>query len=171
MPPAVSSSGDGIIEQLVKNDHVRWWNKPNLRTLYLLLVPFCLFIESTSGLDSSMMNGMQALDHWKIFFDHPKGGKLGLLVACYNVGAITSIPFISLVSDRVGRRWSIVFGSTIMIIGAIMQGMSQNCTYIIHPRNVEHKRTKQISGNVCFLSYIPRPRHRVRYRSRCSPSR
>lgn len=76
-----------------------------------------------------MMNGMQALDHWKIFFDYPKGGKLGLLVACYNVGALTSIPFISLVSDRVGRRWSIIFGSTIMIIGAIMQGMSQNCTY------------------------------------------
>jgi hypothetical protein len=55
MAPAVAGSGDGIIERLVAADTVRWWNKPNLRRLYLLLVPFCLFIESTSGFDSSMM--------------------------------------------------------------------------------------------------------------------
>jgi hypothetical protein len=51
MAPAVAGPGDGIIERLVAADTVRWWNKPNLRRLYLLLVPFCLFIESTSGFD------------------------------------------------------------------------------------------------------------------------
>jgi MFS family permease len=154
MAPPVALIEESIILNLVAQDHVKWWNKPNLRTLYLLLVPFCLFIESTSGFDSSMMNGMQALTYWKKFFDYPKGGQLGLLVACYNLGAITSIPFISLVSDRFGRRKSIVFGSTIMCIGksmplpfgrsetselfdrdvgtdtypgAIMQGLSRNC--------------------------------------------
>lgn len=122
----VGGESDGIIEQLVKNDKVRWWNKPNLRRLYLCLVPFCLFIESTSGFDSSMMNGMQALSYWKKYFNHPKGGQLGLLVACYNLGAISSIPFVSIVSDHIGRRWSIVFGSVIMVIGSIMQGLAQN---------------------------------------------
>jgi MFS family permease len=126
MAPALENEAEGVIQKLIKNDHVKWWNKPNLRTLYLFLVPFCLFIESTSGFDSSMMNGMQALTYWKEYFNHPKGGQLGLLVACYNLGAITSIPFVSIVSDHVGRRWSIVFGSTIMIIGSIMQGLSQN---------------------------------------------
>jgi hypothetical protein len=72
MAPAIAE-GDGIIEAIVAKDHVRWWNKKNLRTLYLLLVPFCLFIESTSGFDSSMMNGMQALGYWKRYFDTPKG--------------------------------------------------------------------------------------------------
>jgi len=127
MAPAGVNDNEGVIQQLIKNDKVRWWNKPNLRNLYLLLVPFCLFIESTSGFDSSMMNGMQALSYWKDYFNHPKGGQLGLLVACYNLGALTSIPFVALVSDHVGRRWSIVFGSCIMIIGAIMQGLSRNC--------------------------------------------
>lgn len=73
------------------------------------------------------MNGMQALSYWKNYFGTPKGGQLGLLVACYNIGALTSIPFISIVSDHIGRRMSIVFGSVIMIIGAIMQGLSVNC--------------------------------------------
>jgi MFS family permease len=126
MAPAVAGAGDGVIERLIAADNVRWWNKPNLRRLYLLLVPFCLFIESTSGFDSSMMNGMQALVHWKEYFNYPKGAQLGLLVACYNLGAISSIPLVAIVSDHLGRRKSIVLGSTIMIIGAVMQGLSQN---------------------------------------------
>jgi MFS family permease len=131
MAPTATAGGgsDEIIARICANDKVRWWNKPNLRTLYLLLVPFCLFIESTSGFDSSMMNGMQALNYWKEYFNHPKGGQLGLLVACYNLGALSSIPFISIVSDHVGRRWSIIFGSCIMIVGAIMQGLSRNCKH------------------------------------------
>lgn len=52
--PTAVITEESIIERLVANDHVRWWNKPNLRRLYLLLVPFCLFIESTSGFDSSV---------------------------------------------------------------------------------------------------------------------
>ena len=45
-----------IIDGIVKNDKVSWHRKKNLRNLYLWLVPFCMFIESTSGFDSSMMN-------------------------------------------------------------------------------------------------------------------
>jgi MFS family permease len=132
---------EGAVQRLTKNDQVKWWNKPNLRRLYLLLVPFCLFIESTSGFDSSMMNGMQALTPWKVYFNYPKGGQLGLLVACYNLGALTSIPFISLLSDHVGRRWSIVFGSVVMMIGSILQGLSINCKFHLynHIRPLSYK--------------------------------
>jgi hypothetical protein len=54
MAPPLAAEEQGIIERLIAQDDVRWWNKPNLRRLYLFLVPFCLFIESTSGFDSSM---------------------------------------------------------------------------------------------------------------------
>lgn len=45
-----------IINGIVANDKVPWYRKKNLRSLYLWLVPFAMFIESTSGFDSSMMN-------------------------------------------------------------------------------------------------------------------
>jgi hypothetical protein len=45
-----------IINGIVKNDKVPWYRKKNLRRLYICLVPFAMFIESTSGFDSSMMN-------------------------------------------------------------------------------------------------------------------
>lgn len=121
-----AAASDPVIQALIAADKTPWYQKPNLRSLYLFLVPFCLCIEATSGFDSSMMNGMQALSFWKEFFDHPRGGILGLLVACYSIGALTSLPFIALLSDHVGRRWSIVFGSCVMVIGAIMQGLSRN---------------------------------------------
>jgi MFS family permease len=115
-----------IIDGIIKNDKTPWYKKKNLRNLYLWLVPFAMFIESTSGFDSSMMNGLQALSYWKEYFDNPEKAILGLLVSAYSLGAITSIPFVPLVSDWVGRRWSVVFGSVIMVIGSLLQGLSQN---------------------------------------------
>ncbi|PSN67918.1 hexose transporter-like protein [Corynespora cassiicola Philippines] len=162
MAPQGAGVEEGIVERLVANDHVRWWNKPNLRTLYLLLVPFCLFIESTSGFDSSMMNGMQALDHWQEYFNHPKGGQLGLLVACYNLGAITSIPFVSIVSDYAGRRWSIIFGSVIMIIGAIMQGLSRNLAMFVFSRIfLGHGIVYAIIAGAALLGELGHPKERA----------
>ncbi|KAF2712899.1 hexose transporter-like protein [Pleomassaria siparia CBS 279.74] len=153
---------EGAVEKLIKNDKVRWWNKPNLRSLYLCLVPFCLFIESTSGFDSSMMNGMQALVYWKEYFDYPKGGKLGLLVACYNLGALTSIPFISLLSDHVGRRWSIIVGSVIMMIGAVLQGLSINLPMFVMARIfLGHGIVYAIVGGAALLGELGHPKERA----------
>ncbi|KAH7085890.1 hexose transporter-like protein [Paraphoma chrysanthemicola] len=162
MAPPLAAQELGIIEQIVANDHVPWWKKPNLRRLYLLLVPFCLCIESTSGFDSSMMNGMQALTYWQTFFKHPKGGNLGLLVACYNLGAISSIPFVAIVSDHLGRRKSIVFGSVIMMIGAIMQGLSQNLIMFIWSRIIlGHGIVYAIVSGAALLGELGHPKERA----------
>lgn len=53
---------------------------------------------------------------------------LGILSASYSLGAITALPFVSLLSDHVGRRWSIVFGSAVMMAGAVLQCFSVNGT-------------------------------------------
>ena len=47
--------------------------------------------------------------------------------AIYSLGAIVVLPFVPWVSDRLGRRWAIVFGSILMVIGAALQTASQNC--------------------------------------------
>lgn len=38
-----------IVSQLAQQDKVPWYNKPNLRLLYLLMCPACLGVEMTSG--------------------------------------------------------------------------------------------------------------------------
>lgn len=51
-------------------------------------------------------------------------GLKGIIAAAYSLGAILSLPFVGIVNDKFGRRWSIFGGSAVMVIGALIQGFS-----------------------------------------------
>lgn len=53
--------GESRLTAIARADPKRWYQKPNLRFLYLILVPCALGVEWTSGFDSSMMNSLQAV--------------------------------------------------------------------------------------------------------------
>jgi len=55
---------DPRLTNIAKADKVKWYKKPNLRFLYLILVPTGLGVEWTSGFDSSMMNSLQGVKSW-----------------------------------------------------------------------------------------------------------
>ncbi|KAI1260407.1 guanine deaminase [Xylariaceae sp. FL1019] len=129
---AQTGASDPILTRIVEEDKVKWYRKPNLRTLYLLLFPTCMGIELTSGFDSQLINALQIVPAWIEFFDDPDGALKGIIAAAYSLGAILSLPFIGIVNDKFGRRWSIFGGSAIMVIGALIQGLSVNVAqYII----------------------------------------
>ena len=44
-----SSQSDAIISRLVSEDKIPWYQKRNLRMLYLIMFPTCIGIEMTSG--------------------------------------------------------------------------------------------------------------------------
>lgn len=46
---------DPRLTNIANADTKKWYQKPNLRLLYLTLVPCALGVEMTSGYDSSMM--------------------------------------------------------------------------------------------------------------------
>lgn len=52
----------------------------------------------------------------------------GFLAAAYSLGAILSLPFVPWVNQAVGRRWTIMFGSCVSLVGAILQGFSNGST-------------------------------------------
>lgn len=75
------SQVDPVISRMAAEDKVPWYRKRNLRGLYILMFPTCIGIEMTSGCgqlrrlpsrrteslnryDSSMMNGLQAVNSW-----------------------------------------------------------------------------------------------------------
>lgn len=45
----IASASD--IARLLAEDQTPWWKKPNLRRLYLFLVPAAIGVEMTSGYD------------------------------------------------------------------------------------------------------------------------
>ena len=40
---------DAIVSRLAQQDNIPWYSKPNLRLLYLLMVPTCLGVETSVG--------------------------------------------------------------------------------------------------------------------------
>ena len=62
-----------------------------------------------------------------LVFHNPNSTILGLISSLYSLGSIASLPFVPFVSDRFGRRIAILFGSVVMIIGAVLQMAAQDC--------------------------------------------
>jgi MFS family permease len=111
-------------------------------------------IEITSGFDSQIINTVQIVYTWNkciphqtlyyngtlltgLDFGHPTGAVVdgkpkyeieanlkGFLGAAYSLGAILSLPFVPWVNQRFGRRWTIVFGSCVSLVGALLQGFA-----------------------------------------------
>lgn len=150
-------AADPILQHMADEDKVPWYKKPNLRKLYFLLFPTCMGVEMTSGFDSQMINAVQLVEPWKecmsfplrqslpdfmpfrmrlmnfLDFNHPTGSLKGIIAAIYSLGAICALPFIPLINDRFGRRWCIFFGSSVMILGAFLQGFANGGEWLPNP--------------------------------------
>lgn len=111
----------------------KWYNNRRLIALNAWIV-LLLITSSTNGYDGSMMNGLQSLDQWKSYFKFPTGGKLGLLNAIQNIGALAAYPFAPYLSDGLGRRPTIFIGAVIMCIATAVQTASQSVGMFIGAR-------------------------------------
>ncbi|RFU25255.1 hypothetical protein B7463_g11079, partial [Scytalidium lignicola] len=90
-------------------DAVTWWQDSGLRSLYMmLLIP----------LVTSMTNGYDG-----------KGSILSLFNLIFGIGQLAAIlpfPFGAYIADHWGRRWGIMIGSIISLIGCALQTASVN---------------------------------------------
>jgi sugar porter (SP) family MFS transporter len=113
------------VEQVCPKLTKPWIFYPRLVQLNFLLIGGLLG-QIVCGYDMSMTNGLQSLTAFETFFDHPAGGRLGTMTNGYTIGALIMTPFVTLIVDYLGRRWSIISGCGVIIIGAIIQGAAKN---------------------------------------------
>lgn len=131
-----AGAADPIISNLVAADKTPWYKKPNLRGLYFWLFLCCMGVEMTSGFDSQLINSLQFSPAFITYFGNghkdAKGNNaiepnlLGFVNACYQLGSILAVPVAPWLAQRFGRRWSIMIGSLIQAVGAILQGFAQH---------------------------------------------
>ncbi|KAH8900914.1 general substrate transporter [Thozetella sp. PMI_491] len=111
-----------------------FYKNRNLLRLYLLMIPGTLIVSATMGYDGSMMNGIQAVERWNMYFGYPQGSLLGIMNAILPLGAVFGTPGAAWISDRYGRRWAMTVGDIIMIIGAAIQTGSINIAMFLISR-------------------------------------
>ncbi|KAI0942190.1 hypothetical protein AcW1_009507 [Taiwanofungus camphoratus] len=130
---AVASTGaNAHIAHLIDPDR-KWYNNWRLIRLHLWIV-LLLITATTNGFDNSLMNSFQSLPQWENYFNNPQGGKLGLLNAIQNIGSLAGYPFAPYFSDGFGRRPTIWFGATIMLVGVAVQTAAHNLGMFIGAR-------------------------------------
>ncbi|RSL58220.1 hypothetical protein CEP54_007864 [Fusarium duplospermum] len=138
----VGSAADPIVTRLVEEDKTPWYKKPNLRLMYVWLFCCCMGVEMTSGFDSQLINTLQFAPTFHKYFGNGRTnddgdfaiepGLLGFVNSSYQLGSIFGVPLAPWFAHRYGRRWSIMLGSLIMVVGALLQGFAQHVAmYII----------------------------------------
>ncbi|KAL4977901.1 MFS transporter [Aspergillus desertorum] len=122
------------VSRLLAEDRVPWYQKENLRRLYMFLMPSALGVEITTGFDGSVLNGLQAVDRWQAHFNYPSSATLGLVSASISIGSVAAVPVIPYFNDRWGRKSSVIFGSFIVLIGVVIQTAAANLGMLIASR-------------------------------------
>lgn len=82
------------------------------------------------------MSGILVNNRWLNVFGNPNATMQGLVVAIFELGAwFTTYPT-SWFMDRIGRRWTIMVGALIFIVGGVVQTASYTMTQMLFGRLV-----------------------------------
>ena len=151
-------------QELTVNDYIAetrpWYQVPHLRKLAWAV--FLITITSTNnGYDGSMLNGLQSLSHWQSAMGHPTGQKLGALSNGTLFGSFVAVPISPYLADRFGRRWVIIVGQALTVVGAILQGISSSYGFFLGSRIVIGFGSGIATiGSPTLISEVSYPTHR-----------
>ncbi|SMQ52647.1 unnamed protein product [Zymoseptoria tritici ST99CH_1A5] len=140
---------------------VTWYKDPGLRKTYICLMMVVL-TSASNGFDGSMVNGLQSLTPWQEYFNHPKGAHLGLFSAIMAVGSILSLPITPYIADGFGRRWGIIIGCSIGLVGVALQGACTKFQMFLAARFLIGFGTSIAHGSSPLLiTELAHPQHRA----------
>lgn len=88
------------------------------------------------GYDSGIISSTIAQPHFVEYMGKPTAAERGGIVASFTGGAIIGSASISLLADRLGRKWTAMIGAAIAVIGATLQAASINIPMMIAGRLV-----------------------------------
>lgn len=119
-----------ILRDVLPHRDKPWWRYSSLLSLNLLLLG-CLASDITNGYDGTMLNGLQIIPAWQLYFNHPTGSALGLITNGTRIGQAAALFMANPLIERFGRRKPIAIGSVIMIAGIILQTAAVNVAMFV----------------------------------------
>ncbi|KAI9168093.1 Sugar transporter STL1 [Paramyrothecium foliicola] len=113
------------------------------------------------GYDQGVLGGLVTDPSFLSAIDNPSPSFLGLIVALYNIGCLAGCMVAAAVGNTLGRKRSIFWGCSIMIIGGIIQTATYGSTQLIIGRLISGVG----NGKCINTSTVPI------YVSECSPAK
>jgi sugar porter (SP) family MFS transporter len=113
-----------------------------------------------------MMNGLQSTSSWKTYFNNPSGSVLGVVNAAQSIGSVVVLPVVGLLSDRIGRRWTLFSGIVTVIIASTLQAASVNYAMFVIARLLVGVGGMLVTQpSPMLISELCYPTHRGKYTS------
>lgn len=113
-----------------------------------------------------MMNGLQSLGQWRSFFGYPAGSVLGVVNAAQSIGSVISLPVVGTLSDRIGRRLTLLSGCFTIIVASAIQAASINYGMFVFSRVlVGIGSMLVVQPSPMLISELCFPTHRGKYTS------
>jgi MFS family permease len=145
---------------VLPNDGIPWYRKGYLVRLNFSIVSLILF-SSANGYDGSMMNGLQALDQWQEFMNHPTGAWLGFINAAQSLGAFFVYPLVAWICARFGRKVGVGGGYIWLLLGTGLQTGARSPAMFVLGRLFLGGVTAHFAVSVpCLITEIAYPTHR-----------
>lgn len=84
------------------------------------------------------MNGLKSITQWQTYFGNPSGGVLGVVNAAQSIGSVVSLPVVGLLSDKIGRRWTLFSGAVVIFVASAIQAASVQYGMFVFSRYTIH---------------------------------
>ncbi|XHG06838.1 hypothetical protein AWENTII_010015 [Aspergillus wentii] len=88
------------------------------------------------GYDQAVFSGVVITQDFLNAMNHPDANLVGTITSLYDVGCFFGAVSGSLFGARLGRKWSVIIGTMVMIIGAILQTTAYSVPHMIVGRLV-----------------------------------
>ncbi|KAH3679751.1 hypothetical protein WICPIJ_008545 [Wickerhamomyces pijperi] len=82
------------------------------------------------GYEQGVVSSLLVNERFKDYFDNPSAASIGTMVAILEIGALISSLLSGKISDRIGRRRSIRYGSIIFTVGGVLQSCAPTFTVL-----------------------------------------
>lgn len=146
---------------------VDWKTDPGLRRLYFFSAVGLMVASATTGYDGSLLNTIQQFNYWESYFDHigtdkSKSNQLGLLTNMFTIGSIVSMFIVPPITDRWGRKPSIIVGCFLMILGGFIAAFANSYGMLSAGRFIlGFGNSMSQLASPMLLTEIIHPRHRA----------
>lgn len=113
--------GTEAFNQALLKEKPPFFHGTTLLLIMCTLVGF--FCQTMNGFDGSLFGGLTANKTFLHFFHgENKGIWAGIITFLYQIGSIAALPFVGPAIDTWGRRYGMLIGSIIVILGTVVTG-------------------------------------------------
>lgn len=110
-------------EAMIKDPPAAWSKAQICIYLFSIIGFFC---STMNGYDGSLINNLLQNEWFKAKHGVENDGIwAGIVSSMYQIGGVVALPFVGPTIDGFGRRWGMLIGALLIVIGTIIQGLSE----------------------------------------------